>query len=128
MKLQTLEITRYAINGVIATAVHYGVLTANIIFWDFQSAGVANLIAAIVGVTVSFFGSRYFVYKKTTESIFHQALKFAGLYGTIAIFHGVFLWIWTDWQGFGYQIGFLIATCMQISMSYFGNKFLVFKI
>lgn len=127
MKLQASEIIRYAINGIVATAVHYGVLTVNILFWDFKSAGIANLVAAIFAIVVSFLGSRYFVYKQTKESIFHQAIKFSGLYGAIAIFHGVFLWIWTDWQDFGYQTGFLIATCMQISMSYFGNKLLVFK-
>lgn len=127
MRLQASEIMRYAINGIVATAVHYGVLTVNIVFCDFKSAGMANLIAAIFGIAISFLGSRYYVYKQTEENIFHQALKFSGLYGTIAIFHGVFLWIWTDWQGFGYQIGFLIATCMQIMMSFLGNKFLVFK-
>lgn len=127
MKLQTSEIMRYAINGIVATAVHYCVLTVNIDFLDFKSAGMANLVAAIFGVAASFLGSRYFVYKKTTESIFHQGLKFAGLYGVIAMFHGVFLWMWTDWQGFGYSIGFLIATSIQISISYLGNKFLVFK-
>ncbi|MGI6655802.1 MAG: GtrA family protein [Desulfobulbus sp.] len=128
MKSQTAEISRYIINGLVATAVHYGVLNVNINFLEFKSAGLANLIAAIFGVITSFLGSRYFVFKRVEEGILQQALKFSGLYGSIAVLHGLLLWIWTDWMGLDYRLGFLIATGMQVLLSYMGNKFLVFKL
>jgi putative flippase GtrA len=128
MRSQALEISRYVINGLVATAVHYGVLTINIGFFEFKSAGLANYIAAIFGIGTSFLGSRYFVFKRTEELMLHQALKFSVLYGVIAIFHGFFLWIWTDLQRLDYSIGFLIATGLQTSIGYLGNKFLVFKV
>ncbi len=56
-----------------------------------------------------------------------QAMKFSGLYGAIAVLHGLVLLIWTDWLGLDYRIGFLIATAIQVSLSYIGNKLLVFK-
>jgi putative flippase GtrA len=128
MKHQSSEITRYAINGLIATFVHYSVLTANIAYLEFKSAGLANLIAAIFGIASSFLGSRYFVFKPTKEDICNQAFKFSSLYGVIAVLHGLFLWVWTDLQGLDYRIGFVIVTGMQVILTYLGNKFLVFKV
>lgn len=127
MRTHVAEISRYVINGLVATAVHYGVLTANLNLLNFKSAGTANFVAAIFGITVSFLGSRYFVFRHTTEGIMQQAAKFSGLYGGIAVLHGSLLWFWADLNGFDYRLGFLLATAMQMTLSYVGNKLLVFK-
>jgi putative flippase GtrA len=121
------QITRYVINGVIATGIHYGVLIFNLEVLNFPSAGLANLIAAVFGITSSFVGSRYFVFCKTDDSILAQAVKFSGLYGAIAVLHGFVLLLWTDWFGLAYGIGFIIATFLQVSLSYIGNRRLVFS-
>jgi putative flippase GtrA len=92
-----------------------------------QSAGLANLIAAAFGITASFLGSRYFVFRKTDVPLSRQALKFAGLYGVIALGHGAVLFAWTDWHHLDYRLGFLLATSLQVLLSYVGNKLLVFK-
>ena len=91
------------------------------------SAGLANLIAAVFGIGASFLGSRYFVFAATNEPILKQAVKFSGLYGAIALLHALVLLIWTDWYGLDYRLGFLLATAIQVSLSYLGNKFLVFR-
>ena len=127
MRSQALEVSRYVINGLVATAVHYGVLTINIGFFEFKSVGWANFIAAIFGIVTSFLGSRYFVFKRISEDILHQALKFGSLYGVVSVLHGLFLWVWSDLQGLDYRLGFLVATGVQVSMSYLGNRYLVFK-
>lgn len=127
MSAHQAEIVRYVINGVVATGVHYGVLTANLDLFGFKSAGLANLVAALFGITASFLGSRYYVFQRTTESIWRQAAKFSGLYGVIALLHGALLWMWTDWHGWDYRAGFVVATALQVSLSYMGNKLLVFK-
>lgn len=122
------EILRYVVNGLVATLVHYGVLSANLNLLAFQSAGWANFVAAIFGIATSFLGSRYFVFHQTAQSVLQQAIKFCGLYAAIAVLHGLLLWVWSDLNGFDYRIGFLIATFVQVSLSYLGNKFLVFKV
>jgi len=127
MKSHAHELLRYIINGVVATAVHYGVLTANLNIFAFESAGLANFVAALCGISMSFLGSRYFVFKNTAESFFMQFSKFGGLYGLIAIAHGAVLFVWTDLCALDYRIGFLIATALQMSCSYLGNKFWVFE-
>lgn len=127
MKAHAREVVRYGINGLAATAIHYGVLIVNLKFIGVPSAGLSNLIAAIFGIGASYLGSRYFVFASTNEPIFTQAIKFGSLYGAIALLHGLVLLIWTDWYGLDYRLGFLIATAIQVSLSYVGNKYLVFK-
>jgi putative flippase GtrA len=126
-KLQVGEITRYIINGLLATAVHFSVLTLNLEVLKIPSAGLANMLAAVFGISTSFFGSRFFVFKEHTGSLASQAAKFASLYVFIAILHGGVLYGWTDVAGLNYRIGFVLATFMQIAFSYVGNKTLVFK-
>lgn len=121
------EIARYVINGLFATGVHFSVLTFNLQIYDMQSAGLANLIAAVFGITVSFLGSRYFVFKNHQDPFLNQAMVFALLYASIACLHGLVVYEWSDVYGFDYRTGFIMATIMQVMMSYFGNKSLVFN-
>jgi putative flippase GtrA len=128
IKLQTAEILRYFTNGLLATMIHFGVLTLNLGPFAFKSAGLANFVAAIFGIAASFLGSRYYVFTRAKEGFVSQALKFSGLYATIAVLHGLFLFAWSDWHGLDYRAGFFFATVIQFALSYLGNKFLVFKI
>lgn len=121
------EAYRYLINGLFATGVNYLILSFNLDVLEFRSAGLANLIASAFGIASSFLGSRHFVFQKHHEPMLSQALKFASLYGAMALMQGFVLLVWTDHLGFDYRVGFLIATALQVLMSYFGNKFLVFK-
>ena len=127
MNANAFEILRYALNGLVATAVHFGVLTFNLEVLEIPSAGLSNLIAAVFGIGASFIGSRYFVFPATDASMLGQAIKFSSLYGGIALLHGLVLLAWTDWLGMDYRWGFLLATGLQVVLSYIGNKFLVFK-
>ncbi len=120
------EIIRYIINGVIATAVHFSLLTFNMEILQMSSAGVANFIAAIFGITVSFLGSRYYVYRDHTGTFINHAVKFILLYAAIAVLHGLVLYLWTDIYGLSWRIGFLVATLLQVALSYTGNKTWVF--
>lgn len=124
---QRLELARYAINGLVATAVHFCALSFNLEVLQIDSAGFANILAAMLGITVSFLGSRYFVFPGSQTCIAIQFAHFSGLYGLIAAIHGIVLFLWTDWGGWDYRLGFLVATTFQVAGSYLGNKFWVFK-
>ena len=121
------QLTRYIINGLVATALHFAILTFNMEVLHIPSAGVANFIAACIAITFSFFSSRHFVFRAAHASVLRQALAFGLLYAMLAIAHGVILYLWTDRAGLDYRIGFLLATCVQVAGSYIGNKLLVFK-
>lgn len=121
------ELGRFAINGVVATAVHYGVLSFNLNVLGFASAGVANFFAAWFGIAASFIGSRFFVFRRKEASWVRQALRFLALYASIACLHGLVLFAWTDTFHMNYTAGFTLATVLQTSLSYLGNKLLVFS-
>lgn len=122
------ELVRFVVNGLVATAVHFAVLTVNLKVLGFGSAGVANLVAAVFGIATSFLGNRFYVFAGSAQQAWGpQVVKFSGLYALTALLHGLILWAWTDRLGLDYRIGFVIATGMQVSLSYLGNKFLVFK-
>jgi putative flippase GtrA len=125
--LPQLQVVRYAVNGLGATAVHFGVLQINLKLLDIPSAGLANLIAAFFGIAVSFIGSRYYVFRGHQRPFLQQASKFGLLYAVISCLHGLVLYLWTDLQGWDYRMGFLLATVLQVFSSYWGNKNLVFK-
>ncbi len=121
------QVVRYGLNGIAAAVVHFIVLWFNLKVLLMPSAGLANLFAAAAGITASFFGSRYFVFRSRTENVFHQATKFALLYVAIALLHGLVLFLWSDVGQFDYRIGFLFALVLQVILSYWGSKSLVFK-
>ena len=122
------ELIRFIINGIFATAIHFSVLTMNIEILNVSSAGLANFIASIFGITASFVGSRYYVFCGHKDSLREHFARFFTLYIVLAILHGLVLLIWTDWCMFDYRIGFLLATTIQVSISYICNKKLVFKV
>jgi putative flippase GtrA len=121
------QIFRFGLNGIAATVIHYGVFVTCLEVLLFSSAGVANLFAASVGIMVSFLGNRYFVFGASEISASVQFLKFFGLYGIIAVFHGLILLIWSDILNLDHRLGFLAATFFQVTFSFFGNKYLVFR-
>jgi putative flippase GtrA len=121
------QAARYIVNGIAATAVHYAVLQFNLGVLHIPYAGLANLIAAGFGITTSFLGSRYFVFRAHAGSFRCQFARFGLLYACIALLHGSVLWVWTDLNQLDFRVGFLIATALQVVLSFWGNKVLVFR-
>jgi putative flippase GtrA len=120
------HVVRYIVNGLVATALHFGALTVNLRVLEMPSAGVANLLAAVVGITASFLGSRYYVFRREEDPMLAQAARFLALYAVIAVLHGLVLFAWTDVMKLDYRVGFLVATALQVAIGYEGNRRLVF--
>lgn len=120
------EMMRFVANGIAATGVHFGVLTLGMEVAKLPSAGLANFLAALFGITASFLGNRYFVFRRHSGTLLQQAWRFAALYAAIALLHAALLLLWTDSWGFDYRAGFVVATALQVALSYCGNKTLVF--
>lgn len=121
------ELGRFIINGIVATAIHYAVLTLNLKVIGIPSAGVANFVAAWFGIAASFIGSRFFVFRRSEAPWLKQALRFLVLYASIACLHGLVLFAWTDTFQLNYTAGFALATVLQTVLSYLGNKLMVFS-
>lgn len=122
-----MQVARYIISGLFASLVHFAVLVFNMQVLEMSSAGMANLIAACFGISTSFLGSRYYVFRAAHAPVLPQALSFGALYALLALAHGFTLYLWTDRAGLDYRLGFLVATGLQVVLSYAGNKSLVFR-
>jgi putative flippase GtrA len=121
------RVLRYIVNGMVATVVHFAVLTFGLKILAIGSAGLANLGAAVFGVTASFLGNRYYVFRKWDEPIVVQAAKFATLYVLTVCLHGLVLFGWSDIWRLDYRTGFIVATALQVLLTYWGSKLLVFN-
>ena len=121
------QAVRYVINGLAATAVHYGVLRFNIEVLHIPLAAAANALAAVFGITASFLGSRYFVFRGGQGSLARQGSLFLLVYASIAVLHALVMYLWADRLGLDYRIGFVLATGMQMAISFIANRWVVFK-
>lgn len=121
------RIFRYLVNGLAATGMHFVVLSFGLRVLEIGSAGLANLVAAIFGVTTSFLGNRYYVFRKWDDPIAVQATKFGTLYVFTVCLHGLVLFAWSDVWRLDYRVGFVVATAIQILLTYWGSKRLVFN-
>jgi putative flippase GtrA len=118
---------RFLANGLVAAAIHFLILFLLIKKADLASAGVANLLAAVCGVSASFLGNRHFVFRASARPVLGQASRFLALYAVTALMHGLVLFGWTDIAGRDYRVGFLIATGLQVIISFLGNRLFVFS-
>jgi putative flippase GtrA len=121
------RMARFIVNGLVAAGVHFATLWFLLEVVGLRSAGLANLLAAGPGLTASFLGNRNFVFRAGTAPWGGQAARFVALYAMTALVHGAVLLCWTDIAGLDYRVGFLLATALQVVLSYVGNKLLVFR-
>lgn len=117
---------RFALNGLAATAIHFAVLVVLIEIARVPSAGLANGMAAVVGIAASYLGNRALVFR--SEAPHAQTLpKFLAVYAGAAMLHATVLWVWTDRAGLPYPAGFVLATGLSVALTYFANKLIVFR-
>lgn len=121
------EVARYVINGLVATFVNWAVMRLCLDVLNVPWAWLAFWVGALFGITTSFLGSRYFVFKKGDEPIGRQAAKFLATYAAIALLVSGVMAVWSDWLHLDTNVGFVIATGVQVALSYVGNKVWVFS-
>lgn len=121
------QLLRYVINGLVATGVHFAVLSLLVEVVHVPSKGVANLLAAAVAIVSSFLGNRYFVFAATHARASGQLWRFVLLYAAIALLNGGLMALWSDLLKFDYRVGFVLISIIQFILSFLGNRLLVFK-
>ena len=119
--------TKFLLNGIFATGLHFSVLTIclKVLLW--QSAGLSNMMASVFGITSSFLGNRYFVFDNSDEPLKKQVIKFLILSIMLATVHVGVMYLSTDVYNTDYRLSFLLATVIQTVLSFLGNKIMVFK-
>ena len=120
------EVGRFVVNGLVATLVNWGVMRFCLDILEMPWVWLAFWIGAVLGIPASFIGNRYFVFRSVAAPVVRQAAKFVATYVTIALVGSAVMAIWSDWLQLDSNIGFFLTTCVQVVLSYIGNKVLVF--
>lgn len=118
---------RFVVNGLVATAVHFGLLWFCLEVLHLRWAGLANTLAAGAGIATSFIGSRHFVFRARREPLLGQLSRFWVLYVALALVQGAWLFFWTDLAGLDFRPGFLVGIAIQTVGAYYGGRQWVFS-
>ena len=126
MREEAGRIVRFILNGLFATVVHYGVLAGLIEGAGLASAAIANALAAVCGIAVSYAGNRTFVLRSRAPHR-RAGTRFLACYAAVVSLHGGAMALWADIGGLDYRIGFLLFTGLAAVLTYLLNRFFVFS-
>ncbi len=126
MREEAGRVLRFVLNGLFATAVHYGALAALIEGAGMTSAALANALAAVCGIAVSYAGNHAFVMRSRAPHR-RAGTRFLACYAAVVSLHGGAMALWADIGGLDYRIGFLLFTGMAAILTYLLNRFFVFR-
>jgi putative flippase GtrA len=122
-----IEFVRFVINGVVATAVHYAIFALLYFYAGVKLAALANVPAVFAGIAISFVGNRRFVFRSSSPDWEDEAVRFALLYGAIALIHVTILFIGADVLSVDATVTFALATVTQVCCNYIGARAWVFS-
>ncbi|HYN55504.1 MAG TPA: GtrA family protein [Methylotenera sp.] len=117
---------RFLLNGLVATAVNYGVLVILIEYVGIRYTGFASLLSAIAGISISFIGNRVFVFRSKAPIVM-ELIRFKMVYVGTALFQALCMALWSDMLSLNYTLGFVTVTAISVFVSYFSNRSFVFK-
>lgn len=119
------EVVRFAVVGVAATALHFGVLTL-LVEAATLPPPVANGAAFLAALCVTYLGQSLWVFRARSRHGPRQMLRFAlslalGLGANVAI-----MALSVDVLGLSYRGGFVLAVLLVPALSFVVNRFWVF--
>lgn len=56
-----------------------------------------------------------------------EVARFLPLYGALAALNVGVMYLWSDVGGLPKELGFVLATGLQVTATFFGNRYLVFR-
>lgn len=126
MREEAGRLLRFVLNGLAATAAHYAVLAALVEGAGMGSAAVANALAAVCGIALSYAGNRRFVARSRAP---HRRAgpRFLACYAAIVALHGGAMALWADLGGLDYRAGFLLFTAVAAALAWLATRFCVFR-
>jgi putative flippase GtrA len=124
---------KFIVNGLLSTVVHY-VMMLLISHYVISVYSIAYGIASIFGILTSFLGNKFFVFTNSNHNhcknigIFMQLGNFLILYGMIMLICSLLMGVLSDLLHINYNLSFIMALSLQTLLSFFGNKYYVFKV
>jgi putative flippase GtrA len=127
LKYQEHKPLRYLLAGGWNTIFGYGVSVGlYTLLADKLHITVIAAVANIITITMSFSTYKLFVFK-TQGNWLHEYARSYVIYGGMAIFGIILLWILVDFLGWPIWYAQALVILITVGASYFGHKFFTFK-
>lgn len=121
----TRQVLRFAVVGVIATAVHYSILTALVEIGHVNKI-VATTIGYAIGTIVSYALNRRFTFEARGTPVVKSFAKYTVLYGIGALLNAAIFGALVH-AGLYYLFAQVAATGIVLFWNFLGARFLVFR-
>lgn len=116
------EILRFAIVGILATIVHYGIYLALLWLVPQMNASVAYSIGYVISFVGNFLASNYFTFK--TKPTVGKGIGFALSHGVNYLLHILFLNLFL-WLGLSETIAPIPVFCLVIPINFLLVRFVL---
>ena len=117
---------RFLFVGVLNTIIGYSVIMV-LFHLVGLTYGVSYFLSYVVGVVISFFLNRKFVFFSKNHKLF-EFFRFLIAFGISYIVSYIFLYLFVEYQILGENIAFLGGMVIYSTLFYLLNKYIVFKL
>lgn len=126
VRIATAEIARFGLVGIIATAVHFSVLTLAVERFSIPPS-TANGVAFLCALSISYLGQSRWVFHIRSRHGTVQVLRFSISLGIGFLANILVMAYSIRVLSLSYKVGFLISLIVVPLLSFFINKLWVFK-
>ena len=117
---------RFLFVGVLNTIIGYSIIMV-LFHLVGLTYGVSYFLSYMVGVVISFFLNRQFVFFSKNHKLY-EFFRFLIAFGISYIVSYIFLYLFVEYQILGENIAFLGGMVIYSTLFYLLNKYIVFKI
>lgn len=117
---------RFALVGVLATAVHYATIVLLVDGLHSMGPTPATVIGSMLGIATAYLGNYLYVFRVRDGRHATYASRFAMVYLAVMALHAGLMHLMADRLGLAYTIGFVAATICSAITTFLGNRCLVF--
>ncbi len=117
---------RFLFVGVLNTIIGYSIIMV-LFHLVGLTYGVSYFLSYVVGVVISFFLNRQFVFFSKNHKLY-EFFRFLIAFGISYIVSYIFLYLFVEYQILGENIAFLGGMVIYSTVFYLLNKYIVFKI
>lgn len=120
------ELMRFGIVGLVATAVHFAILTLGVEHLSMPPTP-ANGLAFLCALSITYLGQSLWVFPERSRHGPAQMMRFAVSLGIGLLANMATMAAAVHVLGLGYQTGFVLGLVMVPALSFVINRFWVFK-
>lgn len=117
---------RFAIVGLVATAVHFSVIVIVVDLFRVSNATLATFLGTCVGIVISYLGHHRYTFSAVGEHR-QRFVTFVAAYGAVMTLHAGLMYLLTEKFGLSYAIPFVAATGISTLITFVLNRQVVFR-